>query len=168
MEHIIRKRKKEDCDCVQKVITKAWQQTYRGIVNDDFLDSLSYTEKDRITHSLESFNENNNKYLVLEVANKIVGFVRYDKADDSKYIDYGEIIALYILNEYKGYGYGKELFEKAVLELKKLGYNKMIIGCLDKNPTNEFYKHMGGVLTSTRIFSRTGQNLQENVYSFNI
>ncbi len=28
-------------------------------------------------------------------------------------------------------------------ELKKLGCTKMIIGCLDGNPSNEYYKHIG-------------------------
>ena len=51
-------------------------------------------------------------------------------------------------------------------EFKKMGYDKMVIGCLDKNPSNEFYKHMGGKYVKTHIFEKL--NLDENLYLFDI
>ena len=48
--------------------------------------------------------------------------------------------------------------------MKKMGFNKMIGGCLANNPSNEFYKHMGGRLIKTRIFEKL--QLPENVYYF--
>lgn len=59
---------------------------------------------------------------------------------------------------------GKKLFEAGISELKKMGFNKMIVGCLANNPSNEFYKHMGGRLIKTRIFEKL--QLPENVYYF--
>jgi hypothetical protein len=42
----------------------------------------------------------------------------------------------------------------------------MIIVCLKENPTNEFYKHMGGkkVLSKKRITG--GKELEENIYYY--
>ena len=40
----------------------------------------------------------------------------------------------------------------------------MIIGCLQVNPSNEFYKHIGGKFIKTRVFQKL--NLIENVYFF--
>lgn len=45
-----------------------------------------------------------------------------------------------------------------------MGYDKMIIGCLVGNPSDDFYKHMGGKLIKTRIFEKL--QLPENVYYF--
>lgn len=59
---------------------------------------------------------------------------------------------------------GKKLFEAGIKELKDMGFNKMLVGCLDGNPSNEFYKHMGGILIKTRIFEKL--QLPENVYYF--
>lgn len=42
------------------------------------------------------------------------------------------------MSEYKGQGYGKKLFETGIQELKNMGYDKMIVGCLANNPSNEF------------------------------
>ena len=54
--------------------------------------------------------------------------------------------------------------DKFLVILKKMGFDKMIIACLVGNPTNEFYKHIGGKLIKKRIFKKL--NLLENVYYF--
>lgn len=48
--------------------------------------------------------------------------------------------------------------------MKKMGFNKMIVGYLANNPSNEFYKYMGGRLIKTRIFEKL--QLPENIYYF--
>lgn len=41
----------------------------------------------------------------------------------------------------------------------------MIVGCLSENiNANSFYKHMGGLLVSSRDFKLPNQTLKENVY----
>ena len=115
------------------------------------------------------FDKNNNNQLVLEVDGKVVGFANFGKSDDEEYENCGEIFALYIIGEYKGKGYGRKLVNEAIKELKKLGYNKMIIACLKGNPTNEFYKHMGGKLVDTNpLVLPNGQKLKENLYYYDI
>lgn len=37
MNSIIRKMEKDDCKAVSHVITTAWNETYKGLVPDDFL-----------------------------------------------------------------------------------------------------------------------------------
>lgn len=49
-------------------------------------------------------------------------------------------------------------------ELKNMGFNKIVVGCLDGNKANEFYKHMGGNFIKTRVFEKL--NLLENIYIF--
>lgn len=164
MNYLIRKKTKEDCASVAHVLTVAWNETYKGIVDDDFLNRLYETEEKRAINSYNKFNENDNHQLVLEVDNKVVGFVDVGSTDEMNYDNCSELHAIYIISEYKGQGYGKKLFEAGIQELKKLGYDKMIIGCLNGNPSNEFYKHMGGKLIKTRIFEKL--QLPENVYYF--
>ena len=40
----------------------------------------------------------------------------------------------------------------------------MIIGCLEDNPSNEFYKHIGVIFVKTRVFEKL--NMIENIYLF--
>ena len=166
MKHVIRKMTVNDCKDVTHVITVAWNETYKGIVPDEILDNMYLTEEERTNKSINRFDENNNHQFVLEVDNKIVGYMNVGPSDETEYDKCGEIHALYIINGYKGDGFGKEMVKAGMEELKKMGYNIMLIGCLVGNPTNGFYEHIGGELIKQRIFEKL--QLPENVYYFDI
>lgn len=164
MKDIIRRKEKKDCKDIAHIVTVAWNETYKGIVPDEFLNNLYKNEKQRASFSFNKFDKKDNHQFVLEVDEKVVGFIKVGSANDTSYNKCGEIYALYIIIGYKGYGYGKKLVEIGIKELKNMGYDKMIIGCLQGNPSNEFYKHMGGKFIKTRNFKML--NLPENVYLF--
>ena len=44
--------------------------------------------------------------------------------------------------------------------------DKMLIGCLVGNPTNDFYKHIGGIFIKQRILKKL--QLPENVYYYEL
>lgn len=164
MNYVIRKMEKRDCKAVAHVVTVSWNETYKGIVPDNFLNNLYKNEEERSINLFNNFDELKNHEFVLEINDEIVGFINVGKSDDSDYLDCGEIYALYIINNYKGQGFGKKMVEVGIGELKNMGYEKMIIGCLEGNKSNEFYKHIGGKFVKTRIFEKL--NLLENVYYF--
>ena len=164
MNYKIRKKERKDCADVAHVVTVAWNKTYRGIVPDEFLDNLYTNEEERAKNSYNNFNEKENHQYVLEVDDKVVGFVNVGSSDETDYENCGEIHAVYIINGYKGHGYGKKLIDAGIQELKTMNFDKMVIGCLDGNSSNEFYKHLGGKYIKTRIFEKL--QLPENVYYF--
>ena len=161
MNYIIRKKERKDCADVAHVVTVAWNETYKGIVPDDFLEGLYLNEEQRTINSYNKFDENDNHQYVLEVDGKVIGFVNVGSTDEKEYDNCGELHAIYIINGYKGNGYGKKLINIGIEELKKMGYNKMIIGCLEGNPSNEFYKHIGGKFIKKRVFEKL--NLPEKI-----
>ena len=160
----IRKMTKNDCQSVAHVTTVAWNETYKGIVPDDFLNNLYNTEDKRTENSYNKFDEKDNHQYVLVVDDKVVGFIKVGRTEDKDYDNCGEIHAVYIIDGYKGHGYGRKLVEAGIKELKDMGYNKMVIGCLVGNPTNTFYEHIGGKYVKQRIFELL--QLPENVYYY--
>ena len=108
MEYKIRKRELSDCKDIARVVTISWNETYKGIVPDWFLEELKSNEDERTKNSIEKFDKNNNNQLVLEVDGKVVGFANFGKSDDEEYENCGEIFALYIIGKYKGKGYGRK------------------------------------------------------------
>lgn len=168
MEYLVRRSKKEDCRDIQKVITKTWQHTYKGIMNEKFLNDLSENEEFRIKNSCESFSDIDNNQFVLIINDKIVGFINVGVTEDTNYENCGEIFAIYILESYQRKGFGKKLIDIGVQELKKLGFNKYIIGCIDGNPSNQFYKQLGGKFVGTRTITKGGDVLIENIYYFDM
>ncbi len=166
MEYLIRNSDKKDVYGVTHVVTVSWNETYKGIVSNEELEKLKSNEDERAKRTLEKFTNDEFAQLVLEINNEIVGFIRFGKSMDTEFDNCGEIYAFYIINKYHGFGLGRKLFEKACDELKKKGFDKMIIACLKGNPTNEFYKHMGGKYIKDGLFERL--NLKENIFYFDI
>lgn len=166
MNYLIRRRTKEDISGIQKVVTTSWNETYKGIVPDWFLEELKTNEDERIKNIYDSFDENDNNQFVLEIDGQIAGFVNFGKTRDEEYQDCGEIFALYVISKYKGNGFGKKLVEAAKNELKNMGFNKMLIACLKGNPSNEFYKHIGGIYVKDGLYKRL--QLKENVYYYEL
>jgi len=113
-------------------------------------------------------NDSSRRFLI-KYNDKYVGLIRVRKTKYDKYRECGELGALYLLDSVKGKGLGKILFNKAINELKNMNYNKMILGCLSENPSNDFYKHMGGKLVDTNpLILPNGQKLKENLYYYDI
>lgn len=164
MEYTIRKKERKDCMEVAHIVTVTWNETYKGIVPDSFLENLYNNEEERGKNSFDNFDEKTNNEYVLIVDNNIVGFMNIGNSRETGYENCGEIFALYIINKYKGNGFGRELINTGINELKKMGYKDMIICCLEGNKTNEFYKHIGGKLVKTKIHDRL--QLPENIYYF--
>lgn len=166
MNYIIRKRTKEDCQAIAHVVTIGWNETYKGIVPDWFLEELKTNEQERAERMQSKFDENNNHQFVLEINNEVVGFVNFGLTEDPEYTNCGEIIALYIISKYKGNGLGRKLVDAATNELKEMNCDKMIIACLKGNPSNDFYKHIGGKYIKDGELKRL--SLPENIYMFDI
>ena len=165
MDYIIRKCELKDILGLTQVVTTSWKETYRGLVPDDYLDNLDSTIEERTKNATERFL-NGEMQFVLEIDGKIVGFIRYGKSEDKDFTNCGEIYAFYIINKYHGLGLGRKLFEIAVNELKKMGFDKMIIACLKGNPTRNFYEHMGGKYIKDGTFTRL--NLKEDIFYYDI
>ncbi|MBQ3474658.1 MAG: GNAT family N-acetyltransferase [Bacilli bacterium] len=165
----IREKKYEDIRETVLLGNIFWDETYRGIVDDEFLDNMPNTVEERVLKQQTKYKNDEYKDIynfVMEDNGKIIGVTSSEKSRDEDYPNSGEVGSLYLLKEYQGKGLGKELLNYAVNKLKELGYNDYIIGCLDGNPTNEFYKHMGGKLYK-KVYRKIGdKDYLENYYHF--
>lgn len=164
MNYIIRKSRREDCYGIAHVTSVSWKETYKGIVPDWFLEKLQNNEKKRAKKIYDDFDVHKNHQFVLEIDNQIVGFVAFGLTTDTTFKNCGEIYTLYIIKQYMGYGFGRELVENVIKELKQMGIDKMIVACLKGNPSNEFYKHIGGKYIKDGAFKNL--NLPENIYYY--
>lgn len=163
LKTIIRKRKMEDSLELANCIATVWNTTYKEIVDDDFLKGLL----DNVQGSAEKLRNNLNNqpnYYVLTLQEKIIGWIYYE-LDSDKYDGAAEIHSLYVLKEYQGKGYGQKLYNYAVKKIRKKGIKKLVIGCLDGNPSNNFYKHLGGKYIGKHLFR---EKYKENFYLFEL
>ncbi len=88
---------------------KSWQESYRGIVDDGYLDRMTLAQTEE-----KAFLWRDN-ILVAKDRARVVGFAGYGTARGEE--GAGEVFALYVLEEYQRRGIGYALMQKALDEL---------------------------------------------------
>ena len=165
----IRRAVPEDATGIAIVRAYTWTTAYQGLIPDEILkgriDSVS-SNAGRLKSLIESGDFG---YAVALHNHAVIGFVSYGKSRNSDYPADGEAGALYVLKGFAGHGTGGALLNHAKRELAQQGFRHMIVNCLLGNPSLEFYKRMGGVITGQRndeIFG--GHIITENILRFEL
>ena len=134
---IIRKATKDDAWQIADILVEDWQIAYRGIIDSDYLDSMSVEE--RYQRELQRYQI----YMVAALEKEILGFA-WNEMDGDEVADC-EIIALYVRYAKRKSGIGRILFQNSIDLFKASGKKKMIIWCLKENDeARKFYEKMGG------------------------
>jgi L-amino acid N-acyltransferase YncA len=110
---------------IARVHVDSWRSSYRGLLADEFLDSLSeagYTDRWR-----RVIGDGASRVLVVEEADGIVGFASggRERAGESGYE--GELYAIYIVAGSQRKGLGRELVHTMATALREKGLRDMIV-----------------------------------------
>lgn len=149
---MIRDAVKEDSKVLASLIVRGWQNAYRGIIDDIFLDNMNEEDSvERWEKMIEEHNEKS-KICVYEEDGKILGVIKFGTPQDDEKERYNaEIHVLYVEPSLKGMGIGTKLFEYAKNFFLKNNMNNLIIWCLKGNEKSiGFYKKMGGNIALER------------------
>lgn len=122
----IRKAYPIDAYTLINIKDNVWKNEFYDILPNGIINDMNKNVEKRIEHLIDQINENN-RVLVALVDDKIVGYVFYAKALNEDLDLAAEIRELYILPEYQRKNIGTSLFENVVDELKKLGYNSIVL-----------------------------------------
>jgi ribosomal protein S18 acetylase RimI-like enzyme len=142
---LIRDALQTDAAGIARVHVNSWRTTYRGIVPDQFLDSLSLERREQYWHDLLSDPVNKDINLVADVPPVgVVGFASAGKERTGEFPYQGELYAIYILKAYQGRGVGRQLVEAIVLRLQEQGLISMMVWVLKDNLFRAFYEALGG------------------------
>ncbi len=57
----------------------------------------------------------------------------------------GEVYALYLLQEYRRHGIGRQLMRAAAQRLQLAGFRSLLVWVLRENPARHFYARLGGM-----------------------
>lgn len=156
------------CD-IAIVHVDTWMTTYRGIVNDKFLNELSYNKGEKMWSKFIHDSTKNKKYIFVaeDVNDGIIGFATcgIERENDNKSI--GELYAIYILKDYQNKGIGKLLFNSVKEKLEALNYSSMHIWVLEANhQACRFYEAMGGKKLKEQEIVIGGDFLMEIEYEW--
>ncbi len=166
---VIRFATREDINQVARLHVESWCSTYKGIINQDYLDNMMNNIDKRIKRMNDEFELR--KMVVAIKENEIVGFSEY--TDSNKFsTDVScdcELCGLYVKNEYKNCGIGTLLFEFVSNTFRKLNRSKMLIWCLEDNcPAISFYKKKGGNIEKIKNIEINNKKYNEVALSFKL
>lgn len=149
---------------ISNIYEQSWKYAYKGIIPQDYLDSIQSGQWCKAFDNPERYT------LVMLKDDKIIGTSSYCKSRWEKYKDWGEIISIYFLPEYMGKGYGKSLLEKAVEELKAMGFETIFLWVLEDNHRARHFYEKCGFKNSGEYYDDKigGKQLRELQYVYNI
>lgn len=163
----IRKAYSTEAYNIVNLTLEVWKDEYSDLLPVNIINDMSKNIDGNVRHLRDQIEENN-RILVAVIDDKIVGYVFYAKGSSQVYEHAGEIRSIYILKEYQRQGIGRKLFDSSIIELKKLGFNSMIVNCPVKNRNNEFFIKMGGMFKEI-ISSKVSEKLIDyNVIYFDL
>ena len=139
----IRKASKEDIKGVSRVYVDSWRNTYRGLVPDDYLDTLSYEEAEKKWMDFLNYEREPFIYIAFNDAGRMIGFASGKSIDEENFD--GELYSLYVLQETRGLGIGRQLVSSIAKHFKEEGIHSMMVWVMKKNKSGlGFYERMGG------------------------
>ncbi len=166
---IIREATFNDILEVAKLHVDSWNKAYKGIISQDYLDSMKNNLEKRIARMKDEFNLR--KMIVAMINNEIVAFSEFVLTNDfSKDLNIDcELCGLYVKNKYLKLGIGTKLFNyvKDIF----ISNNKKTMGlwCLkDNEKAIKFYKNKGGTIIKEKKFTLAGKEYIEVAFKYDL
>lgn len=165
----IREAQENDFAGMAKVRVDTWKATYKGIVPDDFLESLSY--RDVSKRWQKTFWEERDPRVGVFVAegeqNEIVGIAICGPEQSHDLVYQSEIYVLYVLPAYQNRGIGRRLVRACVQHLiQTLSAETLLIWVIAENPYRGFYESLGGKMVREKTQVIGGKMILEVGYGW--
>jgi L-amino acid N-acyltransferase YncA len=155
----------DDADAIAETHVASWKATYRGIVPQDYLDSLSVQQRaDRWRSSLIAPSAMN--IYVADLGGAICGFASGGPARAEIPGFSGELYAIYLHPDAFLRGIGSRLFRAITEDLQFSGHRSMYVWVLADNPSRGFYERLGGKPLTAANIEIGGKTLVEVSYGW--
>lgn len=166
---IIRTAELTDASGIAKVNIETWKTTYKGIIDDEYLDNLSCENRAQAIKNLITNSSSDKKYVFVaeDDTDGVIGFVSCGIERENDEVYKGELYAIYILKEFQNKWIGKLLYKSAIQKLKENNLMPMIIWALEENrQARNFYELIGGKKIKERYVHIGNQEVKEVAYGF--
>ncbi len=170
--YLIREATSADAEGIAFVHVNSWKTSYAGLVDQDYLDALSY--ENRLDLRKEILQLKTMLHLVVVSGEQIVGFADVGPIRSESRVglytndeNIGEVYAIYLLEEHKGKGCGKALLDRCRQWLSDNGLESFVVRALTGNVrARRFYEREGGKTIGETTINIGDRYYQEVSYLF--
>lgn len=154
----------DDAQALGEIHSLSWRAAYKGIVSDEVLKDFS--PEARAERFKYHFAHSERKNAIAFCDGEAAGFITIGKCRDADCgDDCGEVWSLYLKPEFWKRGIGSSLLRWGTNELKKKGFNKIVLWVLEDNiNARRFYEKYGFVFDGTRKEIEIGKKYIELRY----
>jgi len=166
---LIREATAIDAESIARVRVASWRASYRGIIDDAYLDALSV-------------DAGRDRYLRTFDPAPAAGFTRVAADDDGRVVGFatggvargpaaarrqGEVWMIYLMPDAQRHGLGTRLMRSMARGLDRRGLGSMVVWALARNdPARAFYERLGGRVLDERTSTVGAQRLDEVAYGW--
>lgn len=145
MDFLIRKVQSGDESNLAYIQTESWKAAFQHILSKEILQRT--TEINRVTAMYKRLlNDGIGNGYILETNGKPHCIAWWDNARDKDMSEYAELICIHSLQNNWRKGYGTKMMERVLADIKKAGYNKVMLWVFtDNNRARKFYEACGFV-----------------------
>jgi len=142
-----------DIDRISFVLAASWKTAYRGIIADDYLDSL---KNDRWVDFLtEKLRDNAVFSMILQDNEEIIGASVLAESEKEGQV---HLVSIYLLPDKIGHGFGHVFYTGIENEMRKRGFAKCVLDVLEQNKRAiTFYETHGFADTLTETAAVIGE-----------
>ena len=146
---VVREAEPDDAAAVAGVHVRSWQGAYRGLLPDDYLDSLR--PEDRMArYTFGSADRDLPSTMVATEDGVVTGFVTTGPCRDADMVEAGEILSLYVDPGAWGLGIGRRLMADARARLERRFPRAVLWVLVGNDRAQRFYAIDGWVPDDSR------------------
>ena len=160
----IRRARTGDAAALSAVSDAAWREAYLGIIPGVALHRMLARRGPRWW---QASIDHGRPLVVLDVHDRVAGYVSYGRCRNRGLPAEGEIDELYLSPEYQGLGFGKRMFRAVRNDFAHRGMKRLVVWCLCENVrAREFYERLGGRSVAETMERVAGVHLGKVAYLF--
>ncbi len=164
----VRPARAEDAPAIGAVHVAAWRSAYAGILPNTYLARLS------VTRLAAMYERTIRRRAVVRIAvddapepgrPRVIGFATATRRTHA--LGDGEIETLYVLDDWRDRGVGRQLLIAAAQGLVDAGCRAAFVWVLRDNPSRWFYQRLGGRETAVGTVAVAGGAIPQIAYVWN-
>ncbi len=160
MDINIRKATPDDAYDYAACHISCFQTAYKGIVPDSYLENMTAEKEKRVEQYSKALAEPGDcQYWCVIYEERMVGFLITHSS--------GEIWAVYLIEEFRGLGFGKQMLDFAIGEQRRINSGEIFLWVFEENiRARRFYEKNNLSVDGTKREMKYGKPLVQLRYAF--